>query len=181
MAKSQFDLILRVGAVPHSVIKQAGFQVLIAKCKISEGYFQAAFSGEGLIYAEKLVKGDTNNTYCFETSNSIAEANFTGFECRWKDIPSPKDETVSIIVMATTPSIKDSNLIYSATLKKILNIYGNEKDFRPVQTMSLQLTTDKSDLSNEISIRTTQLGRISRFFLYINTTIENFIRSVLDE
>ncbi len=161
MAKTQFDLNLRVGAVANSVIQQSTFRVLVGKCRVSTGYFQAAFSGEGLAYAEKLVKGDQQ--YCFDADDSASNADFTGFECRWKDIPSPRDETVSILVMATSPSIETSNEIYRATLQQIQQIYGAVESHRPVQKASLQLTTESHALAHEVKIRAGFLSQFQRF------------------
>lgn len=163
MANKQFGLSLRVGAVANAVIQQSQYQVLVAKCQVSEGYFQAAFSGEGLTYAEKLVKSDQQGRYCFDADDSASNADFTGFECRWKDIPSPHDETVSILVMATNSSNEISHEVYRAVLQQIQQIYGAVEDHRPVQKASLQLTTAGSALSHEVKIRTGFLSQFQRF------------------
>lgn len=152
MAKKQFDLSLRVGIVPGSIIQQSGYRVLIGKCQVSKDYFQAAFSGEGLTYAEKLIKDDAQGLYCVDAYNVTPKANFDGFECRWKDVPNPFGETVSLLVMATSHSIDEAGVIYREALDEIQNQYGAIETHRPVQKEYLQLTTESNDLDDEVKI-----------------------------
>lgn len=153
MAKSQFDLSLRVGIVPNSIIQQSGYRVLVGKHRVSEGYFQAAFAGEGLAYAEKMIKNDAQGLNYFDTDITFPNADFSGFECRWKDIPSPHGETVSLLVMATCNTIEEKNTVYLEVLDEIQKHFGSVENHRPIQKKYLQLTTHAKDLSDEIKIR----------------------------
>lgn len=153
MAKSQFDLSLRTGIVPNSIIQQSEHRVLVGKHQVSKGYFQAAFAGEGLAYAEKLIKADEQGLYSVDISTASPLVDFSGFECRWKDVPSPHGETVSLLVMATCNSIEGKNAVYLKVLDEIQKQYGARETYRPVQKEYLQLTTQAEDLSDEIKIR----------------------------
>lgn len=163
MAGEQFSLSLRVGIVPCSVIHQSQYRVMIGKCRVSEGYYQAAFTGEGLVYAEKLVKNDHENLYCFANNNISPHADFTGFECRWKDVPSPHDETISLLVMSIANTGNQSNAVYLEVLDIIQNIYSDAETYKPVQKKHLELTTNTQDLVDEVKIRAgsgTKLARL---------------------
>lgn len=149
MAKSQFDLSLRVGIMPNSIIQQSEHRVLVGKHLVSKDYFQAAFAGEGLAFAEKLIKRDE---YCFDTSTASPNADFSGFECRWKDVPSPYGETVSLLVMATCSSIDETNAVYLEALDEIQKQYGALEAHRPIQKEYLQLTTKADELEDEVKI-----------------------------
>ena len=152
MAKEQFALSLRVGIVPSSVVEQSQFQVLVGKCKVSEGYDQAAFSGEGLSYAEHLVKNDPHGLYSISIEDESPQADFNGFECRWKDVPSPHGETVSLLVKASANKVDQNNAVYLDTINTIQRIYGDAEMHKPVQKEYLELTTKAKDLEDEVKI-----------------------------
>ncbi len=166
MAREQFFLSLRVGIVPCSDILQSQYQVLVAKCQISEGYYQAAFSGKGLVYAEQLVKNDRGNRYCFNTENISAFADFSGFECRWKDVPSLHGETISLLVLAIEENPETNNAVYMDVFDEIQAIYGQVKTYRPVQKNNLELTANSKNFQDEEKIRAGSCKRRSKW-LYI--------------
>lgn len=162
MAKESFSLDLRCGIVPYSDIQQAQQQVLVGKCQVSNGYYQAAFTGKGLSYAEKLVKNDPAGLYIFNDSTVSADVDFTGFECRWKDIPSPHEETVSLLVLSTAGNTEENNKVYQQVFSQIQQIYGSADDYRPVQQTGLELTSNVQNLQDEIKIRTSSKSKWAR-------------------
>ena len=56
MAKKEFNLNLRIGAVPVADVIAAQYKVKIAKLRVSENYSQGIFIGGGLTYATELIK-----------------------------------------------------------------------------------------------------------------------------
>lgn len=162
MAEENFSLTLRCGLVPCNVIHQSKHQVLIAKHRVSKGYFQASFIGDGMAYTEQLVKDDTQGLYCIATKKSIAYADYTGFECRWKDVPSPYDETVTLLIRSITNTIEHSVEIYREVLHEIQKIYGSAESYKPVQKNQLVLTSRAVDLQDEIKIRTLSKSKLGR-------------------
>ncbi len=93
---------LRAGIVPVAIVK-VNYRLQIAKLKISENYSQAVFRGGSLTYATRLVK-EAAKMYQLEVENLPAQADLSGLECRWQDIPSPQGEILSLLVLATAPS-----------------------------------------------------------------------------
>ena len=152
MAKKQFDLSLRAGIVPCSVLQQSGRRVLIGKFQVSKNYFQAAFAGEGLTHAEKLIKEDNHGIYSIDARHVDPKADFDGFECRWKDISTPRGEILTLLVEATSDSIEEISLIYREVLDEIQKHYGAIETHRPLQNQYLQLTTESSELKDEVKI-----------------------------
>ena len=97
-AKETFDLELRVGVISLKEIEQRGSFIEITKFQVSQDYTQAIVRGNGLELAEKLLK-EENETFKIEddfTSSYIPI--FEGLECRWEDIKTPKEETISILI-----------------------------------------------------------------------------------
>lgn len=160
MAEQQFSLSLRVGIVPSSVVHESEYQVLVGKYQVSKGYFQAVFSGSGLEYAEQQVK---SGEYNLAPATSLGEVDFSGFECRWKDIPSPHGETLALLVKANVNDALENNKIYLQVLEAVQQIYGEVDRHRPVQKPYLQLTAQVSDLQDEVKIRTVFESRIKRW------------------
>ncbi|MFT5426562.1 MAG: hypothetical protein ACI9ZT_001504, partial [Gammaproteobacteria bacterium] len=56
MARKNFALELRIGIISMSVILKAEHQILIGKYQPSSHFQQSMFQGDGLCYAESLVK-----------------------------------------------------------------------------------------------------------------------------
>jgi len=155
MANKLFGLHLRVGMVPMSLIQQDGHQVLVGKYQPSSHFQQAMFQGNGLRYAESLVKDPRrDNPYILSESQIEADGNFEGFECRWNEVPSAREETVAIMVQALESEITSETTIYKEISQKILDIYGPEKDHHPVQLTQLTLASSLRKLSVEARIRT---------------------------
>jgi len=154
LAKQEFQLNLRVGIVPISVVNQNGYNIKIAKLKVSENYDQAIFTGYGLTHATNLVKDpDYADLYLIKDQEVQPGADFYGLECRWQDIPSQRGEIVSILVLATTFEQTEANCIYRQFLNKFNEIYGKEIDFHPILIANLKLSFDERKLMQEAKVR----------------------------
>ncbi|MBE9227705.1 DUF3095 domain-containing protein [Phormidium sp. LEGE 05292] len=154
LAKLEFQLGLRVGIVPVSVVNQNGYDIKIAKLKISEHYHQAVFTSYGLTHATDLVKNpDYADSYLVKELEFQPKADFSGLECRWQDIPSQHGEIVSILVLATSSEQKEANWIYRQVLNKFSEIYGKEIDFHPIPVANLKLSLDERKLMQEAKVR----------------------------
>lgn len=154
LARDQFGLELRVGLVPMRVVHAAGHEIRVAKFRISTHYEQAMFAGGGLSYAERLLKEPaTTHQYSVEGSDLPVQADFTGLECRWQDIPSQHGETVSLIVHATGTSEAQDRESYRAVLERIATCYGRDEDYQPVTVANLHPSFNTITLSRETRLR----------------------------
>lgn len=156
MASQQFDLTLRVGIVPMTVLEQASQTIRLGKYQPYPAYQQAMFAGSGIAYAEALVKdASENNPYLIPESIHPCEADFTGFECRWKEIASPHEEIITLLVQCLAADAATEQAIYQHISEKIIAIYGNENVHHPLRQDRLALNFAATQLSAEIKIRTT--------------------------
>ena len=146
-AKETFDLELRVGVISLKEIEQRGSFIEITKFQVSQDYTQAIVRGNGLELAEKLLK-EENETFKIEddfTSSYIP--NFEGLECRWEDIKTPKEETISILIKSLN---ENSNEIYQNSLKQIEKIAGSHDERNPLKyTTQLNLSFNPKMLNTE--------------------------------
>ncbi|MEG4352336.1 DUF3095 domain-containing protein [Microcoleus sp. LAD1_D3] len=154
MAKTQFDMDLRVGAVPVKVVVAANYPVKIAKFKVSENYSQAVFVGGGLTRATELIKDPAaGNIYTIKNKGISATADFSGLECRWQDIPSKYGEIVTLLVMVRSDLDQQNHQRYRNILEKIESIYGQEDCLNPINGKNLNLTLNSKKLIKEIQVK----------------------------
>jgi hypothetical protein len=168
MAKEAFNLELRVGIVPISDITGQGFNVLVAKFLQTPKHAYALFAGEGLAYAEHLVKGHTD-AYALP-KNVVPKADFSGLTCHWEDIKSSRGETVSLIVKATGDIEKDG-ATYMTVLDLIRQIYGTDAQFHPITEEHLHLVVPGT--KSDIILHGWRKSALGKFFykLFWNTAM----------
>jgi hypothetical protein len=130
---------------------------------VSPHYVQCALFGGGAARVESWLKRGGLPEEFLVTPDGGAQADYTGLECRWSEIPSPHDETVAVIVDASGPS--DTALsVYSEVMESIRRIYGEADDCRPVAEEGLRVTVDRVVLDNEIGLRGWRKSALHRLF-----------------
>lgn len=175
LSRTQFNMELRVGIVPMSVVIEAGYDVKVAKFEVSENYNQGVFTGGGLNYATGLTKAPgTAKLYQLQETGTI-QADFTGLECRWQDIPSRHGETVSLLVLAMAHNDVENHAIYRDVIEQIYQVYGNEQDFHPVAIDSLTLSLQSRRLLPETKIRCYFGSRLNQWLYLSQIQLENLL------
>lgn len=148
IAKESFDLDLRIGFISVNEIEKRGSFLEVCKFKNSNNHTQAIIRGNGLELAENLLKQEYENFKIDENSTFEYEANFEGLECRWEDIKSLKDETISILIKSINKN--NSNKIYENCLNEIEKIAGSYETRNPIQEENqLNLSFNPMALNNE--------------------------------
>jgi hypothetical protein len=154
LAAQEFGIDLRVGIVPVSVAIAANYDVKVAKLRISENYSQSVFMGGGLTYATELIKNpNATEIYRVTPKNSSREVDMSGLECRWQDIPSQHGEFISLLVMATTYGRENLANLYADVIRQIQQIYGDEANYRPISSSTLNLAFSSQKLQKETRLR----------------------------
>ncbi|MFV9505192.1 MAG: DUF3095 domain-containing protein [Oscillochloridaceae bacterium umkhey_bin13] len=153
LTAERLELELRVGIVPVADLRAAGYSVLVARVAIAEHYAQALFSG-GLAYAEALIKDPVlGQTYLINESADPEQADLSGLECRWQDIPSRHGETVSLLVTAHDQPEAGCATTIREVLEAISTSYGSDYDFHPIARSQLQATLAPGGLRAEMRLR----------------------------
>lgn len=180
LAKTEFDMDLRVGVVPVKVVVAANYPVKIAKFKVSENYSQAVFVGGGLTRATELIKDPVaGNIYSIKNKGVSPKADFSGLECRWQDIPSKYGEIVTLLVMVRADFGQHSHQFYRNILKKIQYIYGKENSLNPIDRKNLKLTLNSTKLIKETLIRASSASWLDRQLYLSKIQLETALGSVL--
>ncbi|MEM6630009.1 MAG: DUF3095 family protein, partial [Bacteroidota bacterium] len=96
-----YNLDLRVGNIPVEKVYEAGHSIQIAKAKLNAVFTIPIVLGDGLGYAESLVKGERHRGNK-ELHSKEHLLNLEGMECRWDRIkpPQPTQEVVCLLVQA---------------------------------------------------------------------------------
>jgi hypothetical protein len=154
-ALEHFGLHLRVGSISVKELNSKNISLYVAKHEISKDYKQAIFHGGGISQADTLIKN--NPSYCYDLPETINAVDFSGLECRWKDIPSSKEETISLLIYSNEAEH------YQNLLEYISLHLGNYSQRSPVQINSLGLSFSFSQLSHEANAKSS--GFKKYFFL----------------
>lgn len=180
LAKTEFDMDLRVGVVPVKVVVAANYPVKIAKFKVSENYSQAVFIGGGLTRATELIKDPAaGNIYSIKNNGVSPTVDFSGLECRWQDIPSKYGEIVTLLVMVRADFGQQSHQFYRNILKKIQYIYGKENCLNPIDRKNLKLTLNSTKLIKETLVRASSAGWLDRQLYLSKIQLETGLGSLL--
>lgn len=161
MALKDFGLDLRIGAVPVSTLYEEGQELLVAKWQVNEHYQQAMLMGDGLGFAERLIKD--SSAFHVRKAASFKCADFSGFECRWNEVPSPADENVSLLVQATEDHPLARREAYRLVQRLIREVYGDERSRLPISEDVLELAISPVKMSVETKVHRSNRGILERF------------------
>ncbi|MEO5893089.1 MAG: DUF3095 domain-containing protein [Ferruginibacter sp.] len=153
-------LSLRVGNVKIADIYQQDHELKISKFKTSTVFSIPVLIGDGLAYAEKIIKGED---YIFSHSATSDESlDLTGMECRWDKIKPPENnyEVVSLLVIAREPG--SQALVFKKVIDWLDDIYGAQQTRRPISASKLKLRTTLAKIRMEMR---TKLGKFKPFYL----------------
>lgn len=143
-----FGLEMAVGLMSMKELREKGHDVSVARLRLSEIIDQTIFWGSGVTFAEDYIKEN-------DTLKDIEpiEADLSGLECRWSQVPSDKDEVAAYIIQAFGE--EDENVdIYEECFHQIESIYGSDDSFHPIREDALQMTTNPFLLGVEWKLRT---------------------------
>lgn len=135
--EQSYKIMLRVGYVPVKDIYDGNHLLNISKLKASELFSIPVVLGDGLAYAEKIIKGEDYQPEMFSISED--DLDLSGMQCRWDKIKPPEnyDEVVSLLVIVR------NGMNQAATFKKVINkldeIYGDPGKRKPITVSKLKL------------------------------------------
>ena len=147
-SKRNYDLTLRVGSVAVADIYKEKHALNISKLRTSKLFSITVLLGDGLNYAEKVIKGEDYLLSPLPAKEE--ELDMSGMQCRWDKIKPPQeyDEVVSLLVIA-----RDSEK-QAAAFKKVIDkldgIYGEQKRRTPISVPMLKLKTTLEKIRMEM-------------------------------
>lgn len=152
LAMDGVKLELRVGLVPYSALNAP---IRICRYQPAPNLVQYFFMGGGMEEADNIVK--SNEQYHLD-QNIEAKADFSGFECRWNEIPSQQEVTFSLLVKARCASDELSLQLYQALIVETQRVLGDASQHHPLNQQGLNLSFDASKLKMEALTKTMTEG-----------------------
>lgn len=149
--KSSFNLDLRVGYVPVKDIYEKGHELNISKLRTSELFAIPVLLGDGLTFAEKIIKGPDYMFAALPASKD--ELDLSGMQCRWDRIKPPENffEIVSLLAIAR------DGVNQSQAFKKVMDsvdaIYGEPQRRKPISVQKLKIKATLAKLGQEMRVR----------------------------
>ncbi|MFC0774771.1 DUF3095 domain-containing protein [Terrimonas alba] len=158
-----FGLDLRVGTVPVADIYQEGHLLQISKLRSTQFFIIPVVLGDGLAYAEKIIKGEDYKL--LQVSREPEELDLTGMQCRWDKIKPPAnyDEVVSLLVTARNSGQQAD--AFKKVIDLLDNIYGEPERRKPISIPMLKLKATIGKIGLEMR---TRFGRLKPVYLFSN-------------
>lgn len=118
-----FQLGLRIGIVPVSLIRQNGADIQLAKVRLAGKQSLAMFRGGGLALADQMIKSSPEFDISPNSPTALdsQEIDFSGLSCRWNPIPSRHGKILSLMVKQW----KADESIYDQILHRFYEIFGD--------------------------------------------------------
>ncbi|MBK7679754.1 MAG: DUF3095 domain-containing protein [Chitinophagaceae bacterium] len=146
-----FGIMLRVGHVPVEKIYAEGHSLNISKLRTSDLFSIPVLLGNGLSYAERIIKGEA---YLLTPPTlTDDELDMSGMQCRWDKIKPPEnyDEVVSLLVVCRE-QVNQAE-VFKKVIDHIDKIYGNHQKRQPITVSKLKLKGTLKKIGREMQVR----------------------------
>lgn len=169
LAQTGMGLELRVGIVPYQALKN---RIHLSRYSCAPNLIQYFFMGGGMDEADNLVKSDSQYHLAADTPSN---ADFSGFECRWNQIPSPKQVTFSLLVKPRMAENRDNLVLYQILTDKIHELLGDASSHHPLSREQMSLSFDQKKLKAEILTKSFHQSFWFKLKTAIRIRLENLV------
>ncbi len=163
--KTNFNLDLRIGQVPVTEIYEMGHDLRISKLRTSEFFSIPVLLGDGLMYAEKKIKGPDYILASKLFTEDVLD--LSGMQCRWDRIKPPKNIYEVVSLLAIARNTVNQSLAFKKVIDSVDTIYGTAQSRTPVTVENLRLKSTLARIGLEVR---TRMGGFNIFNL-LNTWI----------
>lgn len=164
-----FNIDLRVGTIAVAEVYAHGEELRISKFKSSKILSIPVVLGNGLSFAEKMIKGEG---YLFSgTEVQESELDLTGMECRWDKIDPPEDHHEVITLLAIAAGETKQSAAFRKVIILLDDIYGAPEKRQPISVSKLKLKTTFTRIEMEMRAK---LGKF-RFFSMIYNWLSHLL------
>jgi hypothetical protein len=164
-----FNLELRTGIVPVEKIYEADQQLCIAKYNRSADFHIPIVLGNGLSYAEQLIKAAL--LLPEDPVLPEEEPDLTGMQCRWDKIspPADKEEVVTLLILAREAA--EQSKVFSKVLTKLDELYGGVEKRQPISVNRLKLQSTFKKISTEMRAKLGKMRYLSILQTWFTTLL----------
>lgn len=148
---NNFALTLRVGSVSVAEVYASGQKLKIAKFSSSTSFIIPMIIGNGLNFAEQLIKGA--HPIDFVKDSGQFEVDLSGLQCRWDQIPPPVDDNEIVTLLVSAIQLNDQGPAFSKVLTELDNIYGIPQKRQPISESKLRVNSTIRDVGMAMLVR----------------------------
>ncbi|AFL79615.1 Protein of unknown function (DUF3095) [Aequorivita sublithincola DSM 14238] len=164
--KKTVELNLRVGHLGVEQVYANNVSLRISKVRHNKYFTTPVVLGNGLKYAEHLIKENFKVSDINSTENTTP--NLEGMECRWDEIyPNETDKKVICLLVDCDDESKQAE-VYGAIMNEIELIFGNLEKRNPISTLKLKLNTSLAKIRKEMLMK---LGKHQITYLISNWVV----------
>jgi hypothetical protein len=160
---TNFNLELRVGTLPVKSVYDSGQELRISKFKSSAILSIPVVLGNGLSYAEKIIKGEDYLLAAIPAPEE--ELDLSGMQCRWDKISPPEDHFEVVTLLIIAGSAAQQSLAFSKVVSLLDQIYGTPEIRQPISVSKLRLKTTFSRIEMEMRAK---IGQFQVFSMVYN-------------
>jgi hypothetical protein len=131
-----FSIDIRVGCIPVTQLYDEGRDLRLAKYGMSSLFSIPILLGDGLRYAEKLIKDHTLATMPEITADAAPD--LSGMQCRWDRIAAPEhQEEILTLLVAARDDVRQADAFW-LVMNCIEQIYGSPDERQPISIKRLR-------------------------------------------
>ncbi|GGM89425.1 hypothetical protein GCM10010967_22770 [Dyadobacter beijingensis] len=186
--RESFGLDLRIGTIPVSEIYANDFDLKLSKLRVSGTFSIPVVLGEGLYYAEKIIKSER---YYFNYEPAADdELDLTGMQCRWDRIGPPENDQEVVTLLVCVPAGRKQAAYFAKVMEQIDGIYGPYTRRQPISVPRLIWKTTFKKMEMEMVVRkgyANMLGMVASWiawltgYVYFRTSQgRNYLNSLVE-
>lgn len=164
-----FGLELRVGVISVQSLYEQGQEIKLSKFGLSPFFSIPVVLGNGLNYAEKIIKGE--DYFLGLDNEEKEELDLDGMQCRWDKIGAPGslNEILTLLVIVTDVNLQP--ISFSKVINHLDQIYGEIKDRQPISIEKLKLNSTFDRIKTEMRNKIGEIKLFSVFKTWFTTLI----------
>nr|WP_295922421.1 DUF3095 domain-containing protein [uncultured Dyadobacter sp.] len=159
--QANFGLDLRIGIVPVTEIYDRNCELKVSKLKMSGIFSIPVVLGNGLHYAEKVVKGETYHFHAEPAPGD--ELDLSGMQCRWDKIGPPEADQEVVTLLVAIAEGKTQATSFASVMEHIDRIYGPFPRRQPISVPRLIWKTTFKKMELETLVRKGRINLVGVF------------------
>ncbi len=166
-----YNLTLRVGNVPVTDIYGNGHSLNIGKLRTSKLFSIPVVLGDGLIYAERVIKAED---YFLLIQPGKKELDLSGMQCRWDKVKPPEDYDEVVSLLVTARYSEKQAVVFKTVIDMLDKIYGDPERRKPITVPMLKLKPTLEKIKLEMRTRFGEYRPLYLFNKWITTLLGIF-------
>ncbi|QDO94432.1 DUF3095 domain-containing protein [Formosa sediminum] len=170
--QKEFNIYLRVGSISVAHVYANNQDLKIAKASINALHTIPIVLGNGLHFAERLIK--SRDSVLDKSTITQMGLDLEGMECRWNKIPPPQhsNEVVSLLITATNASQQAP--IFQKILEHTNAVYGSLRHRNPISIPKLKLSFNYMRIKTELKVSKRTAGILNVLKVWMNNIIGKY-------